>query len=87
MDTTSVNNNIPVEILIDNKKNGAFEIHKIEKINVNIQNDELNSKLKLVENFQGINFYSKDILNYKTKILSELISIKKNFGSNDRKYL
>ena len=40
-----VNNSIPVEILIDNKKNGEYEIHKIEKINVNIQNDELNSKL------------------------------------------
>ncbi len=84
MDTTSVNNNIPVEILIDNKKNGAYEIHKIEKINVNIQNDELNSELKLVENFQGINFYSKDILNYKTKILSELISIKTNNFYNEQ---
>jgi len=84
VDTTSVNNSIPVEILIDNKKNGEYEIHKIEKINVNIQNDELNSKLKLVENFQGINFYSKDILNYKTKILSELISIKKNNFYNEQ---
>ena len=84
MDTTSVNNNIPVEILIDNKKNGAYKIHKIEKINVNIQNDELNSELKLVENFQGINFYSKDILNYKTKILSELISIKTNNFYNEQ---
>jgi outer membrane protein assembly factor BamA len=83
LDTISANFRIPVEILIDDKKNNDYKIHKIEKININIVNEDLDNELEFIENFNGIDFYSNDILNYKTKILTELISIKINSNYSD----
>ena len=40
-----------------------------------------------IENFNGIDFYSNDILNYKTKILTELISIKINSNYIDENFI
>ena len=83
LDTISANFRIPVEILIDDKKNNDYKIHKIEKINIKIINEDLDNELEFIENFNGIDFYSNDILNYKTKILTELISIKINSNYSD----
>lgn len=83
LDTISANFRIPVEILIDDKKNNDYKIHKIEKINIKIVNEDLDNELEFIENFNGIDFYSNDILNYKTKILTELISIKINSNYSD----
>ena len=84
LDTISGNYRIPVEILIDDKKNNDYKIHKIEKINIKIVNEDLENELKFIENFNGIDFYSNDLLNYKTKILTELISIKINSNYSDQ---
>jgi outer membrane protein assembly factor BamA len=83
LDTISANFRIPVEILIDDKKNNDYKIHKIEKINIKIIDEDLDNELEFIENFNGIDFYSNDILNYKTKILTELISIKINSNYSD----
>ena len=83
LDTISANFRVPVEILIDDKKNNDYKIHKIEKINIKIVNEDLDTELEFIENFNGIDFYSNDILNYKTKILTELISIKINSNYSD----
>ena len=83
LDTISANFRIPVEILIDDKKNNDYKVHKIEKINIKIIDEDLDNELEFIENFNGIDFYSNDILNYKTKILTELISIKINSNYSD----
>ena len=53
LDTISANFRIPVEILIDDKKNNDYKIHKIEKINIKIVNEDLDNELEFIENFNG----------------------------------
>ena len=83
LDTMSLNSTIPVEINIEEKEEGNYDTHKIKEVNVYIENKDINSRSKKIDNYNGINFYSNDSFDYKSEILSELIYIKKNTVYSD----
>ena len=86
LDTTNLNFNIPVEIVIKEKGlNQFYKKHTVDKINLFIEKEGINSKVKKIFNYDSINFYSNFSLDYKPKILSDLILVKKNDLYSDSK--
>jgi len=79
LDTTNTNFNIPVEIVIKEKNlKDSYKKHTVDKINLFIEKEDLNTVTEKIFNYDSINFYSNFPLDYKPKILSDLVLIKEN---------
>ncbi len=86
LDTTSLNFKIPVEIVIkENAYNNRYKKHKIEKVNLFIEKEDLYTETKKIFSYDSINFYSNFSLDYKPNVLSNLILVKKNEFYSDLK--
>ena len=86
LDTTNLNFKIPVEIVIkENKLDNRYLKHKIKKVNLFVEKEDLNTKTKKIFSYDSINFYSNFQLDYKPKVLSDLILVKKNDFYSDSK--
>jgi len=86
LDTTSLSFKIPVEIVIkENTLNNKYKKHTIEKINLFVEKEDLNTEIKKISSYDSINFYSNYPLDYKPKVLSDLILVKKNDLYSDSK--
>jgi outer membrane protein assembly factor BamA len=84
LDTTNTNSNIPVEIVIKEKNiKDSYKKHTVNKINLFIEKEGLNTETEKILNYDSINFYSNFPLDYNPKVLSDLILIKENNFYND----
>ena len=86
LDTTNLSFKIPVEIVIkENSLSNKYKKHKIEKVNLFIEKEDLNTEIKKIFSHDSINFYSNFSLDYKPNVLSNLIHVKKNEFYSDSK--
>ena len=86
LDTTNLNFNIPVEIIIKEKGlNKIYKKHTVNKINLFIEKEELINETKKLFKYDSINFFSNSTLDYNPKVLSDLILVKENDFYNDSK--